>query len=55
MAFLLFLIIDARTGRDNGEAFLCRYWLENEISFAPFRNTPPPDAARQYIENYRRG
>jgi hypothetical protein len=31
--------------------FLCRYWLENEISFAqcPLK-TPTPEAARQYIE-----
>jgi hypothetical protein len=45
------------------EAFLCRYWLENEISFAqcPVK-TPMPEtareyiekAARQYIEQYRR-
>jgi hypothetical protein len=37
------------------EAFLCRYWLENEISFAqcPVK-TPMPEAARQYIEQAAR-
>jgi hypothetical protein len=37
------------------EAFLCRFWLENEIWFAHWRKTPMPDAGRQYIEQYRRG
>jgi hypothetical protein len=36
------------------ESFLGRYWLENEIFFAHFRQTPMPDAARQYIEDYRK-
>ena len=36
------------------ESFMCRYWLENEIGFAPFRSTPMSNAARQYIEQYRR-
>jgi len=33
------------------ESFLCRHWLENEISFAqcPVK-TPMPEAARQYID-----
>jgi hypothetical protein len=37
------------------EAFLCRFWLENEISFAQCLKTPLPEGARQYIEHYRRG
>ena len=45
------------------EAFLCRYWLENEIQFAQSPvETPMPEAARQsieraarqYVEHYRR-
>jgi hypothetical protein len=36
------------------EAFLCRFWLENEIVFAQGVKTPMPDVARQYIEQYRR-
>jgi hypothetical protein len=36
------------------EAFLCRYWLENEILLAQWGKTPMPEAGRQYIEHYRR-
>jgi hypothetical protein len=36
------------------EAFLCRFWLENEIWFAHGGETPMPEACRQYIEHYRR-
>jgi len=36
------------------EAFLCRFWLENEIVFADCRKAPMPEACRQYIEAYRR-
>jgi hypothetical protein len=35
------------------EAFLCRFWLENEIAFAQCLKTPLPDGGRQYIEAYR--
>jgi hypothetical protein len=37
------------------EAFLCRYWLENDILFAHCQKTPMPEVGRQYIEHYRRG
>jgi hypothetical protein len=36
------------------EAFLARYWLENEILFAQCQKTPMPEAGRRYIEDYRR-
>jgi hypothetical protein len=35
------------------EAFMCRFWLENEIWFAEWRKTPMPDVGREYIERYR--
>ncbi|MCD0445741.1 hypothetical protein LO763_19210 [Glycomyces sp. A-F 0318] len=35
------------------EAFLCRYWLENEIWFAADDGTPMPDVGAEYIERYR--
>lgn len=35
------------------EIFLCRFWLENEIWFASWKNTPMPEAGRVYIEQYR--
>ena len=37
------------------EAFLCRFWLENEIWFAEFERTPMPEVGREYIERYRGG
>jgi hypothetical protein len=36
------------------EAFMCRFWLENEIWFAAHEETPMPDACQEYIEQYRR-
>jgi hypothetical protein len=36
------------------EAFLCRFWLENEIWYADWQKTPMPDVGREYIERYRR-
>ncbi len=36
------------------EAFLCRFWLENEILLAQWHKSPMPEVGRQYIENYRR-
>jgi hypothetical protein len=36
------------------EAFLCRFWLENEICFAQCLRTPMPFSAHEYIEQYRR-
>jgi hypothetical protein len=36
------------------EAFLCRFWLENEIWYADWKKTPMPDVGREYIERYRR-
>ncbi|THV24527.1 hypothetical protein [Glycomyces paridis] len=35
------------------EAFLCRYWLENEIWFATEDGTPMPEVGPAYIERYR--
>ena len=36
------------------EAFMCRFWLENEIWFAGWQKTPMPDVGREYIEQYRK-
>lgn len=35
------------------EAFMCRFWLENEIRFAGYERTAMPDVGRDYIERYR--
>lgn len=35
------------------EAFLCRYWLENEVWFASEEGTPMPDVDAKYIERYK--
>jgi hypothetical protein len=35
------------------EAFICRFWLENEIWFAGWLGSPMPDVGREYIERYR--
>jgi hypothetical protein len=35
------------------EAFMCRFWLENEIWFAAWLKTPMPNVGREYIERYR--
>ncbi len=37
------------------EAFMCRFWLENEIWFSGWKKTPMPDVGREYIERYRCG
>ena len=37
------------------EAFMCRFWLENEIWFAGYEGTPMPDVCQAYIERYRNG
>lgn len=34
------------------EAFLCRFWLENEILFAEYDSTPPPDVDPRFLELY---
>jgi hypothetical protein len=34
------------------EAFMCRFWLENEIWYAAWKKTWMPDIGRQYIERY---
>ena len=36
------------------EAFMARYWLENEIWFAGFEKTPMPERGVAYIEEYKR-
>ncbi|MEV0325071.1 hypothetical protein AB0H63_01285 [Micromonospora echinospora] len=35
------------------EAFLCRFWLENEVWFAVTAGTPLPDVGAEYVERYR--
>lgn len=35
------------------EAFMCRFWLENEIWYAAWKKTPMLDVAKEYIERYR--
>jgi hypothetical protein len=35
------------------EAFICRYWLENEIFFAEDDGAGMPAVAEEYIERYR--
>ena len=35
------------------EAFMCRFWLENEIWFSAWKKTPLPDVGRRYIELYK--
>ncbi|GEM_PF-2830614 len=35
------------------EAFLCRFWLENEIRFSQYHKTPMPDPAKKYLDAYR--
>jgi hypothetical protein len=35
------------------EEFLCRFWLENEIWFVAYEETPMLDAGFRYIEQYR--
>jgi hypothetical protein len=37
------------------EIFLGRFWLENEIWFAEYENTPMPEIGIAYIEQYRQG
>lgn len=34
------------------EAFICRYWLENEIFFAKTDGTPMPEGTADYLERY---
>jgi hypothetical protein len=35
------------------EAFICRYWLENEIFFAKVDGTPLPEGTAEYLERYQ--
>src|SRR5262249_44662637 len=35
------------------EAFICRFWLENEIWFSEWKKTPMPRVGKEYIEQYR--
>lgn len=37
------------------EAFMCRFWIENEIWFAGFEGGELPPGGPQYIEAYRSG
>lgn len=36
------------------EAFLCRFWIENELWFSAYANTAMSEVCRQYLELYRR-
>ncbi|HXJ56425.1 MAG TPA: hypothetical protein VNU68_07145, partial [Verrucomicrobiae bacterium] len=35
------------------EAFMCRFWLENEICFSQFNSTPLLEVGRTYLQQYR--
>lgn len=35
------------------EAFLCRFWIENELWFSGFDGTPVSEVGRAYLERYR--
>ncbi|MBA3531586.1 MAG: hypothetical protein H0T73_06705 [Ardenticatenales bacterium] len=35
------------------EAFICRFWLENEVWYSAWQRTPMPTIGREYIEHYR--
>ncbi len=35
------------------EAFLCRFWIENELWLSEYQPTPMNDICRQYLELYR--
>lgn len=37
------------------EAFMCRFWLENEVWFADCEGEPMPAVGPEYIERYRSG
>ena len=34
------------------EAFILRFWLENEILFAEYDSTPPPEVGQRFLELY---
>lgn len=36
------------------EAFMCRFWIENEIWFAAYERSAMPDFGAKYIESYGR-
>jgi hypothetical protein len=36
------------------EAFICRFWIENELWFSEFDGTRPSNIGREYIERYQR-
>ena len=35
------------------EAFLCRFWIENELWFSEYEGTPASELGRRYLEAYR--
>jgi hypothetical protein len=35
------------------EAFVCRFWIENELWFSEVDGTPPSNLGQQYFERYR--
>jgi hypothetical protein len=35
------------------EAFLCRFWIENELWFSEYEGTPMSEEGRRYLESYR--
>jgi hypothetical protein len=36
------------------EAFICRFWIENEVWFAEYEKQPIPVLGQRYLESYRR-
>ena len=44
---------DIAFSAESFEAFVCRFWLENEIWFAAYEKQPMPEIGRQYIVHYR--
>ena len=43
---------DFQVWAESFEAFLSRFWLENEILFAKYDSTPPPDVDPRFLELY---
>jgi hypothetical protein len=35
------------------EAFICRFWIENELWFSEIDNTRPSNVGQEYLERYR--
>lgn len=44
---------EAVFAEESFEAFMCRFWIENELWFSKFDGTPISDIGRRYLESYR--